>query len=181
MSLDASVFFVDWRDIQITFVELSPNLGADVGFVDNGGHAEVRGAELVFAAAPTDRFRFGLNAGYTDGEIVEGERGVVTGAVLPNAPKWTASVNAEFRFPLRAIGSGYIRLDSQFVDEQATKAATALNGVVTNDGEFLPSFTMGNLRLGVESANRWGAALFVDNLWDERARLAAASPRPTQP
>jgi len=35
----------------------------------------------------------------------------------------------------------------------------------------LPSYTIGNLRLGLKS-DRWQAAFYINNLWDETAHLA---------
>ena len=43
----------------------------------------------------------------------------------------------------------------------------------------LPSYELGNLRLGVRSGS-WEAAAFVNNLWDERAFLSLDRERGTR-
>jgi iron complex outermembrane recepter protein len=43
----------------------------------------------------------------------------------------------------------------------------------------LPSYEIGNLRFGVRTAT-WEAALFVNNLWDERAFLSVDRERGTR-
>ena len=68
------------------------------------------------------------------------------------------------RPPIKKIG--FFRFNVKFVDEQATRAFT------TNEptGQYLDAYALGSLRIGLD-AGEWGATLFVDNLWNERAEL----------
>jgi iron complex outermembrane receptor protein len=125
--------------------------------------------------------------------------GLQDGARLPTAPKTQAAAFVGYTLPLSSqrdfftnftvqyVGSSF----SQFENEQpgwgniCTGCPNAANPNAARLDEFggplstnsftfnpeLPSYTIGNLRLGLKS-DHWQAAFYVNNLWDETARLA---------
>jgi iron complex outermembrane recepter protein len=125
--------------------------------------------------------------------------GLQDGARLPTAPKTQAAAFVGYTLPLSSqrdffanftvqyVGSSF----SQFENEQpgwgniCTGCPNAANPnaarlddfggpLSTNSFTFnpeLPSYTIGNLRLGLKS-DHWQAAFYINNLWDETARLA---------
>ena len=70
MRLNASVFYMDWKNLQVeafrllTPGDLSSNFEQTVN-VDSEGH----GVEVELPAAPTDKFTIGGSIGYLDTEI----------------------------------------------------------------------------------------------------------------
>ncbi|HKF97530.1 MAG TPA: TonB-dependent receptor, partial [Steroidobacteraceae bacterium] len=125
--------------------------------------------------------------------------GLGDGNRLPTAPKTQAAAFLGYTLPLASqrdffanftvqyVGSSF----SQFENEQpgwgqictgcpngANPYAAPLDAfggpLSTNSVNFnpeLPSYTIGNLRLGLKS-DHWQAAFYVNNLWDETAHLA---------
>jgi iron complex outermembrane receptor protein len=125
--------------------------------------------------------------------------GLQDGNRLPTAPKTQAAAFIGYTMPLASqrdffanftvqyIGSSF----SQFENEQpgfgniCTGCPNAANpnaarldafGGPLSTSSFmfnpeLPSYTIGNLRLGLKT-DRWQAAFYVNNLWDESAHLA---------
>jgi len=125
--------------------------------------------------------------------------GLADGNRLPTAPKTQAAAYLGYTLPVsnqrdffanftvQYVGSSF----SQFENEQpgfgniCTGCPNAANPYAarldafggqlsTNSFTFnpeLPSYTIGNLRLGLKT-DRWQAAFYVNNLWDETARTA---------
>jgi iron complex outermembrane receptor protein len=125
--------------------------------------------------------------------------GLQDGNRLPTAPKGQAAAFVGFTQPLQSgrdffanftvqyVGSSF----SQFENEQpgwgkictgcpnaANPNANALDAfggpLTTNSVTFnpeLPSYTIGNLRLGLKS-DHWQGAFYINNLWDETAHTA---------
>jgi iron complex outermembrane recepter protein len=125
--------------------------------------------------------------------------GLADGNRLPTAPKTQAAAYLGYTLPVskqrdffanftvQYVGSSF----SQFENEQpgwghictgcpnaANPYAAGLDAfggpLSTNSFTFnpeLPSYTIGNLRLGLKT-DRWQAAFYVNNLWDETARTA---------
>jgi iron complex outermembrane receptor protein len=122
--------------------------------------------------------------------------GLQDGARLPTAPKTQAAAFLGYTLPVSGqrdvfanftvqyVGSSF----SQFENEVpgfgeicagcANPNAAGLRGfggpLSTSSFTFnpeLPSYTIGNLRLGLKS-DHWQAAFYINNLWDETARLA---------
>jgi outer membrane receptor protein involved in Fe transport len=165
-------FFSDWRDVQVFALETSPVTGTQISFVENAGDAEIYGVEAEISAV-VDRLALGASAAYTHSELTAAspEAHGVVGSELPNTPQWTARTYAEYRLPV-SLGNAFARFDVQYSGRQAVRLKSADDlGSITEDGSFLSSYTLGNLRFGLEASNGWTAALFVQNLWDERAEL----------
>ena len=120
--------------------------------------------------------------------------GLQSGNRLPTAPEFQAVGSVGYTLPMQSerdlfaiatiqyVGSSF----SQFENEEpgfgsiggsAPNAATLYpfgGPLTTNQINFnaeLPSYSLGNLRVGVRT-NRWEAALYCNNIWDETARLA---------
>jgi len=120
--------------------------------------------------------------------------GLEKGNRLPTAPEFQAVASLGYTLPLASeqdffalatvqyIGSSF----SQFENEEdgfgsiggtSPNAARLIpyGGPLTtgqiNFNAELPSYSLGNVRFGLRTT-RWEAALYVNNLWDETARLA---------
>jgi iron complex outermembrane receptor protein len=122
--------------------------------------------------------------------------GLQDGNRLPTAPKVQAAGYAGYTLPLNSgrdlfanftvqyVGSSF----SQFENEEPgwgeicsgctnpnAAGLRAFGGPLsTNSFMFnpeLPSYTIGNLRFGLKT-DHWQAAAYINNLWDETARLA---------
>lgn len=158
---NASVYFIDWSDVQVRVS------GATTAYIDNAGKAEVRGGELQLIAAPADRWQLGLNLGLLQSELTSlapGASGRI-GSELPNAPETTGSAYVQYKWPLAVWGDAHVRADYLYVGEQ-TMELLPVSG--PTDDYYLDAYDIGRVQAGVEN-DRWGAFVFADNIWNERA------------
>jgi iron complex outermembrane recepter protein len=147
------------------------------------------GLSATYAEADITRSFLSTGTGEPVAGIREGNR-------LPTSPELQAVASAQFnwnmasafenylRFTIQHVGSSYTQLADQeanfgLISSSPTRppGSARLIGYgapnVTNiefDAE-LPSYEIGNLRFGFR-ADRWDAAVFINNLWDERAFLS---------
>jgi iron complex outermembrane recepter protein len=124
--------------------------------------------------------------------------GLESGKQLPTAPEFQAVASIGYTVPFRGALDAFGNLTVQHVGSSFSQFAdnTANFGVITtaanqpnlpgsarlipfgapnittfNFNPELPSYEIGNLRVGVRN-DAWEAALFINNIWDERAFLA---------
>jgi iron complex outermembrane receptor protein len=122
--------------------------------------------------------------------------GIREGNQLPTSPElqavgsatynWSMGDNMEsyLRFTVQYVGSSFTQLGDEepnfgLISSSATRPPGSarlidLGAVNVTNIEFnpeLPSYSIGNLRWGINT-DRWEAALFVNNLWDEQAFLS---------
>lgn len=167
-TLNGTIFFSDWRDIQSGLIGFSELLNRPAGFVGNGPDGEIRGVEADFQWQATEWLTMGVGAGYNDSEVTEAAYNIRAGQPLPNAPEITASGSVDVRWPLLGSAIGTLHFDVQYQDEQNTRFMTP----ALPDGAPLESYAVGNFRAGIDLGT-WGVDLFANNLWDERAQLGA--------
>ena len=141
--------------------------GRPVNFIGNAGDAEVVGLEAQLSARPNDRLTVGLTFGYADSELTSALADAVVGADLPNVPEFTMSASLEYVFPFGGLGDGFARLDVQHTDDQFTR----IQRINDPTGFPVDSYVIGQFRIGFRNERGWGADLFVDSLWDERATI----------
>jgi iron complex outermembrane receptor protein len=123
--------------------------------------------------------------------------GIRDGNQLPTSPELQAAGNVAYNFNMGSNLESYVRFSVQYVGSSFTQLGDEepnfglisnaagrppgsarliqLGGVPADTNiEFdpeLPSYSIGNLRWGI-SNDRWEAALYVNNLWDERTFLS---------
>ena len=85
LTLDAAVYNIDWRKIQVTATQ------AGFSYTVNGGKANSRGFEGSAVYSPVAGLRLGFAAAYTDATLSENvpSIGGLDGDRLPYAPKWS--------------------------------------------------------------------------------------------
>lgn len=163
-SINASLFFIDWQDIQ----QLN-RLACGFQLTVNAGEAESKGFEVELNAAPTDNLTLTLGVGYTDAQITDagGVAGVSNGDKIQGVPDWTFTGSAEYSFDINREWQGSWRVDanhygdsfssnneSSAANQRLREAWSAVNGRLTARNE------------------KYEVTLFADNLTDERANLA---------
>ena len=125
--------------------------------------------------------------------------GIESGKRLPTVPEFQAAVTATYQWPLRqswlaSLTGTYQYVGSRFtqIGDQAAGfgivnlnsfGANTIGGPLTQStftfNPELPAYDLANLRLGFLNG-RWDLAVFVNNLFDERARLALDQERGTR-
>ena len=182
MRLNAAVYQLDWKDIQLSF------LGANgLTEIRNAGNARIRGAEVDFYYRPMDGLTLSAGAAYIRGKLTnafcaianedfdcardvdldgdgipeENEELAPTGTRLPLTARFKGSVRARYEFPVGTM-KGHFQLSGSYEGKRTRDLRTLQNGIYGN----LPAFTQWDLGTGLKSGP-WTAELYVRNLFDK--------------
>ncbi len=157
LMLDADVYDIEWRKIQVT------EAVNGLGYLANGGTARSRGVEFQALYEPVTGLHLGLNAAYTDAVLTQDVPGLggLDGDRLPNIPKWAWSATADYSFPVSGAWTGRIGGGLRYVGSSMT--------ALTHSPNALPqdSYTVLDVNAGV-SNDTWTFRVFIKNLTDER-------------
>lgn len=168
LTVNASLFYIDWSNIQTVLTDIHPVLMAPVSFTDNVGDAEIFGFDLQVVAQVSEAISFGVSYSLTDTKLKSASplSGLIVGEDLANSPEHTVSAFLEGRVTLWN-GELYGRVDFRYVDDQVNQAI----GVLTPRAIFqVDSYALVHLRAGWQTDN-WGIEVFVENVADERNEL----------
>jgi iron complex outermembrane receptor protein len=197
VTFNAAVFYSDIQDLQA-----NTNAGScSSRIVFNVPKARSVGAEIELFARPTDNWDFALSATYADTELrstvfadVGGVQtpidGLEEGNRLPTAPEFQAAASVTYSWPWSAALGAYVNFTVQHVGSSFTQFADQAPGFGTfslfnfgapNVTSFsfdpeLGEYDIGNLRFGLQ-ADQWEIAAFLNNVWDEKARLSVDTER----
>jgi iron complex outermembrane receptor protein len=196
---NAAIFYSEIDDLQVI---------ADAGSCSSrivlNAQAESIGAEIEFFARPNENWDIGLSATYVNAEITESQfagdapiAGVRKGNRLPTSPEFQAAASVTYVQPvggfegfanltLQYVGSSY----TQLADQEPPFGCIGCPGVgffpfgnpTISEFRFdpkLPDYQLGNIRFGLRN-DRFEAAAFVNNIWDERAFLSIDRERGTR-
>jgi iron complex outermembrane recepter protein len=194
VTLNAAVFYSDIDDLQVI-----ADAGSCSSRIVLNAQAESVGAEMELVARPSANWNLGLSATWVNAEITETRAnaagqpiaGIRDGNRLPTSPEFQASASVTYsrpvsealeaftNFTFQHVGSSYTQLADQEPGFGCVGCAGAPgffnfgNPTITsfNFDPELPAYDLGNLRFGLRK-QEWEAALFVNNLWDERAYLS---------
>lgn len=169
LSLDFSVYHIDWEDIQLQ--QRDP--ATEFAYFTNAGKARSRGAELTLQAAPISGLTIVATGGYSDPELTEPTNGGViaaAGDALPYAAKWSGAVSADMEFPVTASLSGFVGGTVTYLGERFASFSSS----AAVERPKLPSYTTLDLRAGVKGMDGWALSLFCRNVTDELGLLSAS-------
>lgn len=164
--LDAAVFYIDWQDVQQflpVLVTASNGTQLLTTAFANAASASGIGVEFAATVVPLDGLTlsasFGWNDLTVDEDVVTGGRlRIAKGARLNSSPETTGSVSIDYSVPFGDRGyTGRLSASASYVSEQ-TRQVAELNG---------DSMLLARVGLAIESSDRWGATLFVNNLFDK--------------
>lgn len=175
--MDLSVFYVDWKDIQVS---------AYAGNVTNGAHATSRGFELTTSYAPVPNLQLGYSASYIRCEldsVVADANYLLTGYQLAGVPKWSMSGTAEYTWPLaglwraqlgaamRYLGQHWDTPGDRWIGQQGNYTAGVQNRFLGNTpAVVVPGYSVIDANAQV-SKGPLTLRVFGRNLADKRAYL----------
>ncbi len=171
LRLNASLFYMDWTDLQTDFQQAG--VTEDGEFIlfsgtDNAESATSKGAELSLTGLISRNFVVNFDIGYLNAKFdkfttfIDGENRVLDGSKIPLAPKWTLSADAEYSFDINADYSAYIRGEWSFRDSTKTLIA----GLIQEGFPWeVPSYDFFNLRFGLEH-QKYAIVAYVENIFD---------------
>lgn len=176
--LNATFYHMTWKDIQIQTEDPQPAFFT-VGIL-NFPEAEINGIEANFNFAATQNLTLSGTLGYNDASLSEdatlfpgtdSERTAPDGTRLPLMPKWKYSVTGRYNFDSTLWNAGPFALATWSHNGNSLNSLAGIQSSIGQAGvRVTPSYDIVNLRFGLE-ADGWSAAFFVDNVFDEFARL----------
>lgn len=187
MRLNGALYFVDWRDVQLSVPQ---NSASPASIIQNAGKVEARGIELELTARLAQNLELGLGASvgspefkdsYTTSDAaacaaIPGCRtetrsfggvnrlvAILDGNQLARAYKEQGYVYLEYERPLTTTWTGFSRVDYSYAGKEYDRAINT---------SFIPSRSLVDLRLGLRD-DRWTITLFAENLLDDTTPTAA--------
>jgi outer membrane receptor protein involved in Fe transport len=171
LSVDASVFYIKWTNIQSS-IGLPSCINQ---FTGNRGEAISRGFDLQLSALVTSNIKFGAQVGYTDAYYPHTAYGAPAGSFIPllyqkgdklgSVIPWTAAANLEYSrsvsgFETNALA--YVRFDYRWLDA-APRGNPLVAGYDPVSGPFPdPAYEILNIRLGLRHEG-WDISTYVNN------------------
>jgi iron complex outermembrane recepter protein len=160
LSLEGALFYSNYDDIQMFKLDAS-----NVGSVDNGGDARVRGIDAAIDWRATDQLRLQLSGNISDSEMVSlapGVLAVVEGDAVDYTTDYAVNAAGTYSFTWSAGLPGFVRLDySRIGPSHVTDRSVPVPILYESEiNEFV------NARIGLEW-NRWSIELYGLNLTNE--------------
>lgn len=184
ITLNGSLFYVDWKDPQIAGRSL---VGAQP-ITLNGEGAESRGVELAVDARLTDRFAVSGSFTYVQAELTEDAPGLLDRYVPPGFSREPVDGRAGDRLPgsPETQGALYLSYGRTLANDwqlDLNYGFTAFGDVLTRTGgraggETLPGFAVHQAWATVRHG-LWSASLYADNLFNKYAVTGVRSTRDT--
>lgn len=169
LMLDIVAYDQDFQNYQAQFSQVVNGLTTFV--FGNAGHLYVRGVEFNASARPIAGLR--LDGGFIYNDATYGSFFVpckggsqqlcnVEGRQLAGAPKWKFVASGEYAWDVSSDVEAYVQLSANY--------RTRMNAGAAPDPELtIDGYALVDGRVGVRGqGGRWGASVFVKNLFDER-------------
>jgi iron complex outermembrane recepter protein len=167
LSVDASLYYIDWNNIQLPFLT-----SAYTAYTSNGSRAKSEGAELSIQSRPLTGMTIGAWVAWDNAVITEPSPpappgalspGLVPGERLPFTSRFSANVSLDQRFPLSGSLTGFVGADVSYVGDRVNAVGQGEGTVI---GQY-PSYTKIDLRGGADYGS-WTVNLIATNLSDQR-------------
>jgi outer membrane receptor protein involved in Fe transport len=165
VSVDASVYYIDWQDIQLQQIDLATNFV----YYTNAGKARSQGVDLSVQAVPIRGMTALGTLAYGDADLETATNGGIVGKPgdrLPYSAQLTASLSLDQEFPVGAY-TGFVGGTAAYLGERLANFSSS----ATAPRPVLPAFTTIDLRAGIRNAG-WKLSVYAKNLTDERGILS---------
>jgi outer membrane receptor protein involved in Fe transport len=186
---------MDWKDQQVS----ASYQGAFSFITNSAGKARVRGIEIESTIMPADGLTLRASGSYTTSKLLDDValpsgiticdstkpppytgcaifRGTgVKGDELPYTSNWTFQGQADYKMPVSDTMSALFHADVNYRSNWWTTYAHSGPGV-RPEIDHLDGYATVNVRVGVDRDDgRWGAYVFINNLFNKLAVLAKTS------
>lgn len=163
VTFDAAAFLLDWKDLQI-----SAAFAAGINGLVNAGKARSKGVEASLLVEPVRGLSVGANFAYTDARCTQTTDNCADGDQLPNVPKLSAAMTADYRFPVGGTAEARIGGALRIVGDRVSAAESSplfvpVDGYATLD-----------LNAGITFDHKWTLRAYVRNLGDEEGRITTS-------
>ena len=164
LSFDTSVYYIDWKDIQLGLTD--PN---GLAYTGNAGAAKSQGIEISTEARPVGGFVISAWAAWNEAVLTESfpansDVYGVSGDRLPYASRFSSSLSLTDNFPLAARLTGSLGATASYVGDRLGTFNQ------TPPRQDLPGYAKIDLRAGAQYQS-WAVNLFANNVTNKRGML----------
>jgi iron complex outermembrane receptor protein len=164
LSLDASLYYIDFTDIQVGYQNPVTNLTYGI----NGGEAKSQGVELTAELRPTSGLKVSAWMVYADAKITSVAAGVISpiyvGERLPDYSRFSGNLSVDQEFHLTSVTTGFVGATENYIGDREGPFALGQRLIV-------PAYAKTDLRAGVKH-DSWTANLYVNNLTNRRGLIS---------
>lgn len=170
LSFDASIYYIDWKDIPLG-VQVFPD-NPNIVYGTNGGRATSKGIELALQSRPVGGLTLDGWLAWNNAYLADVAPGVLFSAVgrdrLPYSSRFSGHFSAEQEFP---VGDRM----TAFLGASVTYAGRRFGGFrstfeAAQGRQIFPAYTQTDARAGVRYDD-WAVNLFINNIADKRAAI----------
>ena len=173
LQVNSSIFYMAWKNLQTeSAFGQADSTGAIsfIGVIANAASAKSYGFESEVIGRVLPDLTVSGGFGYDEAKFVDYQKAYVEGALtdlsgarLPNAPRWTAHAASEYTYHFDGRHDGFARLEWNFKGSIKPDLTAEVHSGFPWD---VPSYNVVNLRLGVTTAT-WDVVAFAQNLFDK--------------
>jgi outer membrane receptor protein involved in Fe transport len=172
LTLNATLFYIDWRDVQLSTFEQVPSSGSYVTYFINANRATSQGAELELTWQLNPQLSLMSSYAYSDANLAEdaphyngpvgfGDNGY-QGDKLPGAPTTQAYLALMFE---QAMGA--LTFNAAINGHYVSAVTTQLNDEHL-DFTKLAGYSLFRASIGLHQ-DSWRASLYINNINNKRA------------
>ncbi len=162
--LNVAAFISDYKDIQLLVTEIVD--GTPQFNTRNAGSSDISGIEMELLGRPVEELELSLGVGWLRNKYSELAPGAAAQGIsltdsLPNAPRWTLSLGAQYLLTLANANTMRLGADWSYRSEHSFQAAMA-------PGDVQGGYGLVNLRTTWSSqSQRLNVSLFARNVFDK--------------
>jgi len=165
VSFDASLYYIDWKSIQLKLVDPTTHLG----YTANGSRAKSEGLEVSAEAHPWEGGHISAWGSYDDAALTQNFPPLaafgMAGDRLPDSSRFSGNLSLQQDFPLARSVTGFVGgAVSYFSDSEGLFTSSAVRQVY-------PAYARTDLRGGARFG-LWQVNLYANNVADKRAVLS---------
>jgi outer membrane receptor protein involved in Fe transport len=162
LSIDASLYYIDWKNIQL------PLLYICCSYTGNAGSAKSQGVELSAALKPVSSLSITAWVAWNDAELTQAVPSIFghAGDRLPNTPRFSGNLSLLKEFPVTSEITGFVGGTVGYVSDREDTFSTG-----TPQRQYLPSYAKTDLRAGTEF-DAWKVTFYVNNVADKRGLIS---------
>ena len=168
LTLDLDIYDIQWSKIQLTV-----NNGG-INQLENGGDAQIKGAEMSFAARVLRNLTVSGSATYTNAKLTTTSPALgvdYVGARLPLSPRYNFALMAKYAFRLPAGRSGSVLVSDRYVgDHTAGFAGSTLKPLYR-----MPGFNTTDLDLSLRLNRHFELDFYLKNIFDTAGQVSAST------
>jgi outer membrane receptor protein involved in Fe transport len=175
VAYDVALYHIKWKDLQIFRSFLGANVGGNAD-----SDVSANGVEGTLSLRPIDSLSIVGTASYAASELDSNDASIggLSGEQLPGVPKWTFSLNADYRFPLVNSWEGFVDLGAIYQGSRKTAFDGGTSGGIVfapgNKDFHVDSYTAVNLSAGARMG-RYAASIYATNLLNKYAYQSAST------